>query len=609
LSWARRIAGECLLGGIVLAVLIFAGFRIGLGLVATGFICLTTLVLLSLKGSLTSSGILSGAVVAVLAYTFSKPIVFDLKAYVTRDIALVIAFPVTTLIVTGLMANVRKQSAALRESEQHWREVFEQNPTMYFLIDAKGAILSVNALGASHLGYRVDELVGQAVLGIFLESDRGLVQGHLATCAAAPGQSRVWEARTPRKDGSVLWTRENARFVQWGANDPIFLVSCEDITQRKAAEEAVRRSEASLQEAQRLGRMGSWTLDYASGAISASPEWFRIFGLDPKTDVLTLGRFRGSVHPDDRAFVDDAMERRRDSMTDSEFDFRIVQPNGAVRHVHSVSHPVIGDDGALLEYVGTTIDVTERFQAEEALRKADADLARVSRVNIIGELTATLAHEVNQPITAAVANANACLRWLAADTPNLEEAREAAIAIVSDGTRAAEIISRTRRLFEKGAPQRETMDVDDVIRETVLLLSSEASRHSISIRSRLAAASACIVGDRVQLQQVLVNLIVNSIDAVKLEEGTREIKIRSETTGDGHVMVSVSDTGAGLPSEPVDHLFDTFFTTKPHGTGMGLSISRSIIDAHGGRLWAEANAPRGAVFRFTLPADSPPPIT
>jgi len=247
-------------------------------------------------------------------------------------------------------------------------------------------------------------------------------------------------------------------------------------------------------------------------------------------------------------------------------------------------------------------DISQRKDAEEAY----ADLARVSRINVIGELTASLAHEVNQPITAAVANANACLRWLAADTPNLEEAREAASAIVSDGTRAAAIISRTRRLFEKGAPQREAIDVDDVVRDTVLLLAGEASRYSVSIRSWLAAGSLDVVGDRVQLQQVLTNLILNGIDAMKEVEGTREIAIRSRRTDEDQIMVSVSDTGVGLPPERAEQLFDTFFTTKPQGTGMGLSISRSIISAHGGRLWAEPNEPRGAVFRFTLPIRSPP---
>jgi signal transduction histidine kinase len=243
----------------------------------------------------------------------------------------------------------------------------------------------------------------------------------------------------------------------------------------------------------------------------------------------------------------------------------------------------------------------EREQAEERLSQSQADLARVSRVTTMGELTASLAHEVNQPIAAAVTNANACLRWLAGDIPDLEEARAAATRIVRDGTRAAEIISRIRLLFKKGTSQRELVDLNEVIRETIALLRSEATRTSISVRTELAANFPQLMGDRVQLQQVLMNLIMNSIDAMKDVDGTRELVIKSQRAEDEQVLVSVSDTGVGLPSQKADQIFDAFFTTKPHGTGMGLRISRSIAESHGGRLWAAGNSPRGASFCLTLP--------
>jgi signal transduction histidine kinase len=243
----------------------------------------------------------------------------------------------------------------------------------------------------------------------------------------------------------------------------------------------------------------------------------------------------------------------------------------------------------------------EREQAEEKLRQAQAELERVSRVTTMGELTASLAHEVNQPITAAVTNANACSRWLAHDIPDLEEARAAAARIVRDGTRAAEIVSRIGLLFKKGTPQRELVDVHEVIRETIALLRSEATRDSISVRTELAASLPQIMGDRVQLQQVLMNLIMNSIDAMKGVDGTRELVIKSQPGEDEQVLVSVSDTGVGLPPQQADQIFNAFFTTKPHGTGMGLRISRSIVESHGGRLWAADNSPRGASFCLTLP--------
>ena len=219
----------------------------------------------------------------------------------------------------------------------------------------------------------------------------------------------------------------------------------------------------------------------------------------------------------------------------------------------------------------------------------------------MGELTASLAHEVNQPIAAAVANANTCLRWLTRDHPDLEEAREAASRIVKDATRAAGIISRVRLLFKKSTPQQELVDVNEAIREMIVLLRSEATRYNITVRMELAADLPRIMGDRVQLQQVLMNLIVNSIDAMKEVDGARELAVKSQRTAKEEVLVSVSDTGVGLPPEQTEKIFNAFFTTKPHGTGMGLRISRSIVESHGGRLWAADNSPRGANFCFTLP--------
>jgi NO-binding membrane sensor protein with MHYT domain len=244
--------------------------------------------------------------------------------------------------------------------------------------------------------------------------------------------------------------------------------------------------------------------------------------------------------------------------------------------------------------------VSEQKRAEEALRQAQADLARVNRVTTMAELTASLAHEVNQPISAAVTNAHACLRWLAGDTPNLEEARAAAMRIVKDGTRAAEIIGRTRLHFEKRTPQRELLDVNEVIREMILLLRGELARYSISVRPDLAADLPQVMGDRVQLQQVMMNLVSNSIDAMKDLDGSRELAITSQRAENEQLMVSVCDTGVGLPVQ-VDEIFKAFFTTKFHGTGMGLSISRSIVESHSGRLWAANNSPRGASFHVSLP--------
>jgi C4-dicarboxylate-specific signal transduction histidine kinase len=247
-----------------------------------------------------------------------------------------------------------------------------------------------------------------------------------------------------------------------------------------------------------------------------------------------------------------------------------------------------------------------RNRAEEALRQAQADLARISRITTMGELTASLAHEVNQPIAAAVTDANTCLRWLTRHDPDVEEARQAASRVVKDANRAAEIISRTRQLFKKANPQWESVDMNEIIREMVALMHGEAARHSISVRTDLTADLPHARGDRVQLQQVLMNLMMNSIEAMRDLNETRELTIRSQRWETGELMVSVNDTGVGLPPQQMDQIFDPFFTTKRGGTGMGLRISRSIIESHGGRLWAADNPPRGASFHLTLPTRAEP---
>jgi PAS domain S-box-containing protein len=375
-----------------------------------------------------------------------------------------------------------------------------------------------------------------------------------------------------------------------------------DVTERRRAEEKLRQSEAYLAEAQKLTHTGSWVWNVAERrALHISEEWYCIYGFDREEGMLMWEKREERIHPDDRAGQRQAIERAVSEKSDYDIEYRILLPTGAIRHLHSVGHPVLDASGNLVQFVGSSTDTTERRQAEEALRQAQADLARISRITTMGELTASLAHEVNQPIAAAVTDANTCLRWLNRDQPDLEEAREAASRVVKDATRAAEIISRIRLLFKKVNPQWESVDLNEIIREMVALMRGEAARHSISVRTELAAELPQAMGDRVQLQQVLMNLMMNGNEAMKDADGPRELVIRSQRTEDGQLMVSISDTGVGLPPQQADQIFNAFFTTKAHGTGMGLRISRTIVESHGGRLWASDNSPRGASFCFTLP--------
>jgi PAS domain S-box-containing protein len=375
-----------------------------------------------------------------------------------------------------------------------------------------------------------------------------------------------------------------------------------DVTEHKRAEEAQLRLAAivaSSDDAIISKTLGGVITSWNAGAQ-------RIFGYTAEEAVglpITI-----LIPPDRQDEEPQIIERLRRGGSVHHFETVRLTKDGREIHVSLAISPIKDAAGQIIGASKIARDITERKRAEaeqkraaEALRQAEADLAHISRVTMMGELTASLAHEVNQPITAAVTNANTCVRWLAGDTPNMEEAREAAMRSAKNGTRAAEIISRIRLLFQKGTTERELVDINEVIREIIVLLRSEATRYSISVRTELGTGLPHLMGDPVQLQQVFMNLLLNGIEAMKDVDDQRELFIKSERWENERVLVSVHDTGGGLPPQ-VDRIFDAFFTTKLHGTGMGLSISRSIVESHGGRLWADGNSPRGATFHIALPA-------
>ncbi len=402
-------------------------------------------------------------------------------------------------------------------------------------------------------------------------------------------------------DGSVKHVHALAHALQDSSGNREFVGAVTDVTSIKRAEEELRTSEAYLAEAQRLSQTGSWAWSPDRDIRYWSEECYRVLSFDPQDGFPRPEDFFQRLHPDDRPGFRELIQTAIREKAEWETDYRIVHPDGRVRDIHVVGHPVLSTSGHLVEFVGTVIDVTERKRAEQErarLHQLEADLAHTNRVSTLGEMAASLAHEIKQPITAAITSANSCIEWLAHEPPNLDRARAAAARIDKYGNRAAEIIDRIRSFYKKSPPQRELVDVNGIIHEMLTLLEGEAFRSSVAMRTDLSTELPKIMVDRVQLQQVFMNLMLNAIEAMKDSGGELTVKSKLQ---DGQLQFSVSDTGVGLPTEKMDQIFSAFFTTKPQGSGMGLAISRSIVESHGGHLWASANSGAGATFHFTLP--------
>ena len=1011
-----RLVAESLVAIAALALLTWGAYRLHARPTTAALLYLALVVLVSLRGSLGGAIVVSIAATLCLDYFF-LPSARGFVPMSARDVVALAVFSVTAIVITRLVT-------ALRASEGRWRNVFENNPTMYFMVDGSGTVLSVNPAGAEQLGYTPEELVGRPVLNVFLEDDKTAASDHVARCLAHLGESMSWELRKVRKDGTMLWVRETARAVQLESESPVVLIACEDITdqmaardrlrenearlrwqaslldltheaifvrdlndviiywnrgaeqlygwskeeavgqvthellrtefpepldqiaeqllrterwegelvhtkrdgtrivvvsrwsvqrnalgqpagvletnnditERKRAEEELRRSEAYLAEAQQLSHTGSFGWRLSDDTLAWSEETYRIFGVDRATRP-TLELIRDRIHPEDQATVHEVIDRAQREASDFELEHRLLLPDGSVKHlhvvaravvrdsgwrefvgavmdvtereraaealrrsdaylaeaqrlahtgswawnavtkemvhwsdeqfrtygldpkngipswevlsqfihsedrarvlasierairektdceldyravlldgttkyIHSVGHPMLDASGELAEFVGTEMDVTAqkkaeeerrareaelreserryrnifqmadvsiweedfsqvkaaidelrasgvqdfrryfaeraefvaraiqlvrivdvndatlrlfgagskdellvslhkvftpetldvfigellavaegrtsfaaeavlqtlggerldvvftmafpteptnlesvlvsimdvtaRKRAEEALRRAQAELARASTLTTMGQLAASIAHELRQPLAAIAMNGSATLRWLNRDSPDLAEAREAASRIVGEAQRADGVIRGLRALMGKSGPQREPLEMNDAIRDVLELARGELRGNDVSVQADLDPTLPPALGDRVQLQQVLLNLIVNATEAMApIADRPKVLVIRTARAGTGEVAVTVEDTGAGLDPATAERVFDPFFTTKPDGLGMGLSISRSIVEAHGGRLSASPRSPHGTTFRFTVPA-------
>jgi PAS domain S-box-containing protein len=418
------------------------------------------------------------------------------------------------------------------------------------------------------------------------------------------GEAGEVEARLRRFDGVDRWflfranplRDESGNIVKWyGTNT--------DIDDRKRAEEELRRNEAFLAEAQYLSQIGSFSWRVATGEITWSEQLYRIFEFDPNM-LVTLELIGTRVHPKDMHLLQDMTARAQDKAHDFGYEHRLLMPDHSVKYLHLIAHATRDRDGQL-EYIGAIQDVTQRRHSEEALGKARSELAHVSRVTTLGALTASIAHEVNQPLSGIITNAGTCLRMLAADPPNVDGARETARRTIRDGNRASDVIKRLRALFSKKNPTTELMDLNEATREVIALSLSKLQRNGVILRPELADDLPLVTGDRVQLQQVIMNLLLNASEAMSgVDDRPRQAIIKTEGDEGDRVRLTVQDAGVGFEPQDVNRLFEAFYTTKRDGMGIGLSVSRSIIESHHGHLWATPNDGPGATFSFTIPRAS-----
>ena len=487
----------------------------------------------------------------------------------------------------------------LQQREAEIRRLVDANIVGIFIWELEGQILEANDAFLRIVGYEREDLRSGRLRWTDLTPaewlDRDLEQS--VPQLKLTGSLQPFEKEYFRKDGSrVPVLIGAAAFDEECKRGVAFVV---DLTERKQAEEALRRSEAYLAEAQRLSKTGSWAWSPDTGFRYWSEECYRVLGFVPWDGLPRFEEFIQRIHPDDQPAFRESAKRAPHKKLDEEVDYRIVHPGGAVRDIHSIGHPVFSPCGDLIEYTGTVIDITERKRAEEAFRTAQMELAHVTRVATLGEMTASIAHEINQPLGALVNNAGACLGWL--DAENLEEARNSVALMMDDAQRASEIITRIRALVKKAPPQKDWLDINQIIREMIALAQSEVQRNRVALETQLSDDMPLVFADRIQLQQVMLNLMMNAIEAMTQVTTPRELLISSGADDSKGVVVVVRDSGPGLDSKSLERLFEPFYTTKPQGMGMGLAICRSIVQAHGGRLWATTNRDRGASFHFTVP--------
>jgi PAS domain S-box-containing protein len=495
-------------------------------------------------------------------------------------------------------AEVRELARGL---EAKVRRLVDANVVGIVMWNLEGAITGANDAFLRMVQYDREDLARGPVRWTDLTPAdwRGRDEQALADLEAT-GICRPFEKEYFRKDGSRVPVLLGGAFFEDSGTEGVAFVL--DLTEQKRAERALRRSEAFLAEGQRLSQMGSFSWRVATDEVMWSEQLYRIYEVEVGVPV-TLEMIRSRVHPEDMSLLEKMkmVDQARGGANDFEWQYRLLMPDQSIKYLHAVARAARDEDGQL-EYIAAVQDVTARRLSEDALDKARAQLTHVARVTSLGVLTASIAHEINQPLSGIITNANTCLRILAADSPDVDTARETARRTLRDGNRASEMITRLRALFVKNELTTEPVDLNEATREVITLSSSELQRNRVVIQSELADDLPTVTGDRIQLQQVIVNLLRNASDAMaSVHDRPRQLLIRTEREDGDRVRVNVRDAGVGVDPQAMDKLFDAFYTTKSDGMGIGLSVSRSIVERHHGRLWAEPNDGPGATFSFSIP--------
>jgi PAS domain S-box-containing protein len=509
-------------------------------------------------------------------------------------------------IVRWYGINTEMEARAQEELQKHIFRLdsfFEQSPEAAAVLRMDNCVASVNKEFTRMFGYKEEEVLGRSIDDLIVPE--ALIEMARESRKELRNRGRVEvETVRRRKDGRDVRVAIVAVPVITDSGEQIANYAIyRDITEQKRAEERLRESEARFKEMADTAPALIWMTGTDGLCNFFNKPWLEYTGRSLEQEVGT-GWIEG-VHPDDVQGCFDVFLPAFHAREPFRMEYRLKRADGEYRWMIESGIPRYTGAGEFAGYIGSNIDITDLKRAaeeRERLRQLEADLAHINRVSMMGELTGSLAHEVKQPIASSVINAKTCVRWLRRDVPDIAEACEAASRMVYDATRAADILDRVRSLYRRDSPQRELVDVNEIIREMIVMLQDQANRSSIVIRTECDPGLATIPGDRVQLQQVLMNLMLNGIEAMTGTGG--ELTVTSKNTADGQLLISVSDSGIGIAPDRADRIFEAFFTTKPQGTGMGLSISRRIIESHGGRLWASANSERGATFQFTLACSS-----